>query len=347
MTSTAYVPRVHLVGSIPLENSEAALRTAATLGSGIARIPDGETGERSNWIRWQHSVFTRNTQFSETRSHRPQYSARNFLTVAPGVAPDDVAIGPLGYAKAAVDSYQVFVQLRSEGIIPAATRFQVGLPTPVGVVINFFEPAARPLIEGPYQTALRAELETILAAIPGPDLAIQWEVVWEFAMIEGWLSEAEWWGADTFADIIDRLVSLGNAIPPEVELGFHLCYGDANHKHFMEPTDTRAMRDVANAVRQAVHRKVDWVHMPVPRGRADVDYFAPLSELDLDDDTELYLGLIHLTDGVPGANRRIASARSAVSGFGLATECGFGRRPPESIRQLLAIHRDLLTAAHD
>jgi hypothetical protein len=347
MTSTAYVPRVHLVGSIPLENSESALRAAATLGSSLARIPDGETGERSNWVGWQHSVFARNEQFSVTRSHHPQYIARNYLTIAPGVAPDEVTIGPLGYAEAAVDSYQVFVRLRSEGVIPDATRFQISLPTPVGVVINFFEPAARPLVEGPYRTALSAELDTILATIPRPDLAIQWDVVWEFAMIEGWNSEAEWWGDDAFADIIERLADLGNAVPPDVELGFHLCYGDANHEHFIEPTDTRSMRDVANAVRRALHRQLHWVHMPVPRNRDDVDYFAPLSELDLDEDTELYLGLIHLTDGVPGANRRIASARSAVTGFGVATECGFGRRPPQSIRQLLAIHRDLLAATHD
>jgi hypothetical protein len=192
MTATAYVPRVHLVGSIPLENSEAALRTAATLGRGLARIPDGETGERSNWIAWQHGVFTQNAQFSTTRSQRAEYTARNFLTIAPGVAPDDITVGPLGYAKAAVDSYQVFVRLRSEGVIPDDTRFQVSLPTPIGVVINFFEPTARPLVEGPYQTALGAELDTILAAIPGHDLAIQWDVVWEFAMIEGWTSEAKW-----------------------------------------------------------------------------------------------------------------------------------------------------------
>jgi hypothetical protein len=31
----------------------------------------------------------------------------------------------------------------------------------------------------------------------------------------------------------------------------------------------------------------------------------------------------------------------------VATECGFGRRPPESIRQLLGIHRALLAATHD
>jgi hypothetical protein len=41
MLSTAYVPRVHLVGSIPLENPDPAFRAAATLDSSLARIPDG------------------------------------------------------------------------------------------------------------------------------------------------------------------------------------------------------------------------------------------------------------------------------------------------------------------
>jgi hypothetical protein len=53
------------------------------------------------------------------------------------------------------------------------------------------------------ENAPRAELDTILAAIPGPDLAIQGDVVWAFAMIKGWKSEAERWGADAIADIID------------------------------------------------------------------------------------------------------------------------------------------------
>ena len=100
-------------------------------------------------------------------------------------------------------------------------------------------------------------------------------------------------------------------------------------------------------VRRALHRKLNWVHIPVPRERDDIDYFAPSSELDLDEGTELYLVLIHLADGVPGANRRIASAGSAVTGFGVVTECGFGRRPLQSIRHLLGLHRDLLTATHD
>jgi hypothetical protein len=33
-----------------------------------------------------------------------------------------------------------------------------------------------------------------------------------------------------------------------------------------------------------------------------------------------------------------------VTGFGIATECGMGRRPPETISGLLDLHRELAHA---
>ena len=51
-SSTRRQPRgVHLVGSVPLADAEAVFRAAnAILGRHLRRIPDGETGERTNWI---------------------------------------------------------------------------------------------------------------------------------------------------------------------------------------------------------------------------------------------------------------------------------------------------------
>ena len=41
-------------------------------------------------------------------------------------------------------------------------------------------------------------------------------------------------------------------------------------------------------------------HLPVPRNRTDEVYFAPLRTLRLHPETELYLGLVHYTDGIEG-----------------------------------------------
>ena len=45
-----------------------------------------------------------------------------------------------------------------------------------------------------------------------------------------------------------------------------------------------------------------------------------------------------MTDGVEGTRQRIAAAQQVVSNFGVATECGMGRRPPDTVPALLEIH---------
>ena len=65
--------------------------------------------------------------------------------------------------------------------------------------------------------------------------------------------------------------------------------------------------------------------MPVPERRDDDGWFAPMRELRLAPETELYLGLLHPVDRDEGALRRIAAARRHVPRFGVATECGWGR----------------------
>ena len=55
---------VHLVGSVPFDDSGAVFRcVCAALGERITRLPDGETGERTNWIAWQAQVFAGMPQF--------------------------------------------------------------------------------------------------------------------------------------------------------------------------------------------------------------------------------------------------------------------------------------------
>ena len=50
---------------------------------------------------------------------------------------------------------------------------------------------------------------------------------------------------------------------------------------------------------------------------------------------------MHHTDGVAGTRKRIAAAEKHVRDFSIATECGFGRRRPETIPELLRIHAEV------
>ena len=131
---------------------------------------------------------------------------------------------------------------------------------------------------------------------------------------------------------------LGNRVPADIELLYHLCYGDSNHRHVVEPTDMGDMVEFTNRAMERISRPVNLVHMPVPRDRADDAYFSPLKNLCLRPETELCLGLVHYTDGLDGARQRLATARKFAERFAVGTECGFGRRKPETIPELLRLH---------
>ena len=124
----------------------------------------------------------------------------------------------------------------------------------------------------------------------------------------------------------------------DVELGFHLCYGDWEAKHFIEPADAGKLAEFANLLADSISRPITYVHMPVPIDRSDDAYFEPLRKLKLAPDTDLFLGLVH-GDGVEATRKRIETAAKYVADFGIATECGMARcRTPEIVRDLLAIH---------
>ncbi|MGW2307934.1 hypothetical protein [Actinomadura luteofluorescens] len=330
---------VHLCGSVPLADSESVFRAVATALNGrVRRIPDGEPGERDNWVVWQLAKLSAHPDLETVPPAGPEYGPTLRVRPRPGVDPASVVFGPLGYAAAALDSWRVFSRLRTDGVIPPDVRFQVSLPTPVAVVAAFIG-AHQAELEAAYEARLLAELDEILAVIPPADLAVQWDTAVEFAVFEE--VYPAWFGTDypsRLTETVTRLVRLGAAVPDEAELGYHLCYGDFEHRHFVEPADMSKLADVTAGLVDGLGRRLDWVHMPVPRDRADEAYFAPLANLSLPAETTLFLGLVHVTDGLDGARARIAAARGVLKTFGIATECGMGRRPPQQIPALLDLH---------
>lgn len=328
---------VHLVGSVPLENAASVYAMAGSvLGEHLRRIPDGETGERTNWVRWQFPVLERSAQLEPVGGNGDYGKTATQMRMRDDAT--HVELGPLGYSRAAIESYQELREQKKAGKLPESCRFQVSLPTPLAPVQFFVSEESRARVEPFYEAALMAELREILHEIPHDELAIQWDAAVELGILEGVFRA---FFEDLESEVQSRLVRLGDAVPRPVELGYHLCYGDSEHKHFVEPKDCATLVAVANGLASNLDRFLNWVHMPVPRERVDREYFAPLAGLELHPKTELYLGLVHMTDGIEGAKQRIESAKSACSSFGVATECGFGRRPPESVEPLLKLHREV------
>ncbi|WEG09236.1 hypothetical protein PU630_01355 [Microbacterium horticulturae] len=335
----------HLVGSVNFDDAETTIRRAAgILGDRLKRIPDGECGPRFHWIMFQPDVLGQ-AEGVERVGDEPRMlrmlDARP-LRVTDGVDPASIKFPPLGYAAAAEESYAVFRRLRDEGVVPEGTRFQVSLPTPLAVVGAFFPEDQRAAIEPVYRSAMYRELDEILAAIPHEDLAIQWDNAVEFGMIEG-VSAKPWWEGDAWEGLAARSAEQADRVPADVEVGFHLCYGDVAEKHFVEPKDAANLVRFANMLVAASTRGIDWIHLPVPIERDDDAYFVPLDGLQIGD-AELYLGLVHREDGAEGAQRRIDVARKHVPVFGVATECGIGRAPEGTTDDILRTHAAVAAA---
>lgn len=342
---------VQLIGTVPCATTSQVFELlTAKLGPLLKRLPDGETGQRAYWITSQARILARDPQF-EPAGHDwdpdsgavPESGAPKYRLKA-GVRAEDVVIPSLGYPEAARNSYALFERLKEAGKIPPQTRFQVSLPTPIAFISGLLAPETQAGVAPAFEARVRAELDEILRSIPHEDLAIQWDVCLEIYVLEGLRKP---WFDPPFEGCIDRLVALGDAVPAAAELGYHFCYGDFRHKHAVEPKDMGLMVEMTNALVGRLSRPVSWFHYPVPRDRDDEAYFAPMDRLVVSTATEIYLGLVHYTDGVAGAARRMRAARRHCADFGIATECGLGRRPPDTIPRLLDIHVELARGRYD
>jgi hypothetical protein len=344
--SGAPQPRgVHLVGSVPLPTAEEVFRTTCeVLGNYVRRLPDGETGERRHFAGYQRTVILENPGLE------PVPPAPDDPLPVPKAQPrldacaSEVTFPRPGYAACALQSYQDFVRLRAEGVIPLSRRFLVALPTPMNIMGVFVRPEWQAALEVPYEAQLLEDLRAILDAVPPEDLAIQWDLCVEMWQWEGWIPAPF---SNLKQGLVSRVARLSHKIPANVELGYHLCFGDWSHQHLQQPRDSANLVEMTNMLMDAVQRSIQWLHLPVPRDRTDDAYFAPLREMRLRPETELYLGLVHFTDGVAGTRARLAAAQKVVEQFGISTECGLGRRPadrggtPDTLRELLRIHAEV------
>lgn len=339
-----YVPeRVHLVGSIGLDSVEEIFRAVGALfGRRLRRVPDGEVGPRRLWVTFQYPLL-RSSPFLQRdpggavriTSGIPQ------LCLADGVDANDIRFGELGYVREARGSYVDFCAARDRGELPRGVRFQVCLPTPMGVSYAFCVPRDVVAVNAAYERAMRDEVALLCRAIPHRDLCIQWDFCHEMIMWDG-QPQAHFAAPAGKDDIVRSVREVCEAVPDGVEMGFHLCYGDFGARHFLEPLDAGRMVEVCNAFAQNVRHKIAYVHLPVPIDRSDDGYFEPLKDLSIDPATEIYLGLVHGADGAEGTRRRIATASRHVKDFGIATECGMARaRRNDVVQGLLKVHAEV------
>jgi hypothetical protein len=336
---------LHLIGSIPLDNSEQVFRRLSdALGAFLRCLPDGETGERSRWVYFQRQMLLDHPAM-EVDPTQPPYKFIQWdgkvvreieqVRFKPGVDAATVRLDT-GYDKAALASYDVFQRLRASGAIPQGMRLQVCLPTPQATGYLYVSGPARETYFEVYERALKTALANIVRAIPPSELAIQWDVCQEVLAFEGYFADRP---PHYKRQIFDMLGRLGDAVPAGVEMGYHLCYGSPRDEHLVQPKDAAILVEMMEGIAAATERRIDFMHIPVPKSRVDDAYYVPLEAWRRPAGTKLYLGLLHHDDEA-GDRARIAAARRHVSGgFGLSAECGWGRTEPGRLPGLLEGHR--------
>ena len=337
---------VYLVGSVPMANAEQVFRTvSAAFGAKLKRIPDGETGERSDWITWLRPVFSENPAFELSgeifRLHETAPPIRRY-TLRPGYSVKDVRIDNLFYADIAAALLSDLQGAQGCREIPAGTRFQVDLVPAHSVIWLFLVDELHAPIDPIYNEALKHEIDKIAAAIPH----------------RNWRSSSTWRRRCSRACSASRSAATA-ARKAEMQETFQQ-YPDRSRqsgagrhrapvpsvlRRFQSSPRGRADRHGRHGgFHQPDHRR----HQAADQPRAHAGAARPIGRrllrsarviCRLRSETELCLGLVHYTDG---HRRDQAAARHGAqvccTAFSIATECGFGRRKPETIPELLRIH---------
>lgn len=230
---------VHLVGSVPLSTTEEVLRTVSqALSHHLRRIPDGETGERKDFARWQESYIGQ----WPIVFNRMMRKMNNLSPVDPPPVTEEEkrqVLAEMGerletrYDVFALESYEVFKKLRGEGVIPRGVRFMVALPSPVTVTALMVRREFMSGFEEVYERVMMRALGRIQEGIPSGELSIQWDCPLEMGMLDradlpGWDIEPWWEGEGVLEGIVRRLARLCDSVKEDVEVGVHLCYGESS-----------------------------------------------------------------------------------------------------------------------
>jgi hypothetical protein len=339
-----------LVGSLPAGSTDEAFRAGAELFADLVfALPDGETGPRRAWVGFEREQLVKPNPGVETveKTASPTGIPRHAYETP--VFKIREGAGELHWdtwprIDDAIASYRRFRELRDEGVIPAGLRFQVGLPFPSSAMNGFKADFGRdyPVAGRALEDLVARELERLIGEVEPADLAIQWDVCYEVLDIEGvlaWTAEGAW---ERYADPVSRLTP---GIPEEVMVGYHFCYGTFPEWPMFETRDMSLIVRMANYAVEHSGRTVDWLHLAGPRylRSEDESFFAPLADLDVGD-TRPYLGIVLPIDGLPGLERRHATASKYLADFGVAMYCGFGRQPGQDGMETMREHRRVVSS---
>lgn len=328
----------HLVGSIPGSSPAEAMGMALELlGPYLRSLPDGETGERRNWVvsiieqlrahtdlalqrEGDWSDYDRVPRFRVRRGHR-LYGATL----------------ELGHIAAVRESFPEFERRRA-----AANRedlaFQQGVPSDFDLAMFALGPVGALRHRRAFTEATLLEIQEI-ARLTGPDTLFQVEMPAELVLLARAPSAAR----PLLARLLARgMTQLAAAAPTGTRFAVHLCLGDMNNRAFGTMTDVGPLVLLANALVDGwpEDRPLELVHAPFAAAdhpsTTDPAFYAPLRDARLPENVRFAAGFVHEAQPMEDQRRVLQIvedqlARQVV----IASACGLGRRTPEAARAVL------------
>ena len=330
------VRRAHLVGSIPAATAVRAMRLAVErLGPELDYLPDGETGDRRNWVISMIEALRAHPDFQVVRDGDwSDYDKTPRFALRPGHRLYGAALD-LGIAAAARAAMPEFDTLRAEMAprSPAGPRFLVGIPGDLDLALFTFGPSGPVRHLRPFTEALAATMYQVRRLF-GDDVVFQIEVPVESVL----LARAPSALRPALAGLLARrIAALAQGAPEGSRFGLHLCLGDMNHRALGRLPDASPLVLLANSVaaRWPGGRPLHYVHAPLaaadnppPGSQA---FYRPLAGLKLGPDVRFIAGFAH-EDQDPVAQFRIRQMIEDAVGHpvDVSTSCGLGRRQPDA-----------------
>lgn len=307
-------------------------------------IPDGEPGERNNWIKPVIDAFRGSPALQLTvDGDWSSYSSLPEFRIRPGasLSADDL---PLPYAANARTSWPIVREL-CERHGRSDLPFQVDIPSDLHMTRFTF--GAEGLEQRPlFAAATVREIAAIREQI-GDDVVFQISAPAE--MVFTTLAPADGQAA-VAAEMARGLADLVAATPPGTRVGVHLCHGDMNHVALGGMDTTAPLILLANALADAWPdgRPFEYLHAPLAAGQTppplDAAFYAPLGDLRLPAGTRFVAGLAHEDQSLGDQLIALAHVDAALGqAADVATTCGLGRRSREAAAA--AIERTVELAA--
>lgn len=333
---------VHLVGTVPAHDAQEAFDLfSAKLSDRLPTwVPDGETGNRQDWIQRIIDGLRGHPDLRLAKDGDwSDYDNTPYFRVAPG---REFTTLDLDYTDHFQESWPAFQVFRDLQTTPHA--LQVGLPSQLDLALAAFGFKPVPALRNvaPFRDATVREI-TKIQAVAGDEVVFQLEIPIPLILLARLPARIRPLMASRLASELMKIVRRTRRA---TRFGIHLCYGDMNHKSMAEPADSQPLTQLANALVDAwpAAQRLEFVHAPFARGEEpptlDPAFYQPLADLRIPPGVRFAAGIVHEGRNL-GELRALRDRIEDLVGItvDVGASCGLGRRDRPAAEANLELSR--------